>query len=335
MRNIQRRHLLIATAALLASPFALAQTRARPSIVGVLWQYRRIAPEAWPKGPIATQLRELGWVEGKNLLVVHADAENRPERLAELAAELVGKRVDVILTGGPAPAVAAARATKAIPIVFYSVHFPIEMGLVRSLARPGGNVTGVAYLAGDDVQVAKPAEFLKTIAPSAKRLAWIRNPSNVTTVAGGTVSFPDSAKALSQLGFDRHVHYVERTEDLEPAFAAILNSGAQAIYIPATPFGVANRQRIVDFANRHRLPTVSDGDQIVDAGGLVSYGPNIPEIRRMGVAYVDRILRGTPPADLPVALPSKFDLVVNLKTAKALGITVPHSVLVRADRVIE
>lgn len=334
MSQTRRRQFLITSGALLASPFASAQKRARPPVVGILWLYRTIPPEAWPKGPIATQLRELGWVEGTNLDVVHADPKNRPDRLAEFAADLVRKRVDVILATGPAQAVAAARATKTIPIVFYAVDVPIELGLVRSLARPGGNVTGVAF-AASEVQTVKVVEFLTQMVPSAKRFAWLRTPSNLTTVTGGKLIYPDSSKALSQLGIDQDIHNMERTEDVEPVFAAILNSGAHAIFVPGSPFALENRQRIVDFANRHRLPTASNATPIVDAGGLVSYGPNLPELRRIGAVYVDRVLRGTPPADLPVELPNKYDLVVNLKTAKALGITVPHSVLVRADRVIE
>jgi putative ABC transport system substrate-binding protein len=326
---------LIATAASLASPFALAQKRAQSPVIGILSLTKAPSAGEWSKDPRAQRLRELGWVEGTTVVLVHAWAEGRPERLAELAAELVRKRVDVILAVAPAAAVAAARATKTIPIVFQGIAFPIELGLVPSLARPAGNVTGVAWVAGGGEQIVKSIEFLKQMVPSVNRLASIASPSTSTTVAGGTVVYPDAQSALSKLGIERKIHSIELASDLEKTFAAIHASGAQAVFIPLTPFSWANRQRIVDFANRHRLPTASDHGSIVDAGGLVSYGPYLQEIQRRAIEYVDRVLRGTPPADLPVELPSKYELAVNLKTAKALGITVPQSILIRADRVIE
>lgn len=335
MRNIQRRHLLIATAVSLASPFALAQKRTRPPVLGILNFGRSPTPEEWSNDPRAKRLRELGWVEGKNIFIEHAYAEGQVDRLAGLAAELVRKKVDVILVGSTRPSVAAVRATKSIPIIFYAVGFPVELGLVPSLARPSGNVTGDAWFAGSAEQVAKPLEFLKEIAPSAKRLAWIGVPSQSFTVTGGKIAYPEMFGAVSRLGFEFQRHFVERDEDLEALFAAILTSRAQAIMIASPTFAIPNRQRIIDFANRHRLPSASDAGRLVDLGGLVSYAPYVPELERSAIDYVDRVLRGTPPADLPVQLPTKFELAVNLKTAKALGVTVPQSVLVRADRVIE
>lgn len=332
---LSRRSFVALVGGLLAAPLVRAQGPARLPVVGLLSPQPMPTPEQWANSAYAKRLRELGWVEGKNAVVEQARGEGREDRLPALAEELVRKRVDVILAHAPEAAVAAARTTKSVPIVFWGVSSPVELGLVPSLAKPAGNVTGVAWNAGGEVQVAKPLELLKQIAPSVKRLASIWNPSAGFTVAGAEYVYPEFESAVKGLGFDVRVYAAKRNEDLEAIFAAILASRAQAVVAPAMPFTGRNHRRIVDFANLNRLPSAFDARFFVEAGGLVSYGPEIPETQRRAIDYVDRILRGARPGDLPVELPSKFELAVNLKTAKALGLTVPQSVLFRADRVIE
>lgn len=333
--RIRRRRFLTAGSALLAWSFAWGQKPAQLPLVGLLSSQPKHSPEQWAGTPYASRLRELGWIEGTNILVEQARTEGRDERLAELADDLVRKRVHLILAHGPEAAVAAARATKTIPIVFWGVSSPVELGLVASLARPGGNVTGMAWNAGGDVQVAKSLELLKEIAPSARRLASIWNPISTRTVGGGEYAYPGFEAAAKGLGFDIRVHSVHRDEDLDAAFGAILESRAQAIVAPATPFTGRHRKNITEFATRNRLPSAFDAGFFVDAGGLVSYGPNVRDTQRRTIDYVDRILRGMRPASLPVELPSKFELAVNLRTAKAIGLPIPQSVLARADRVID
>lgn len=335
MRQLQRRQFLIATGALLAAPLTRAQVLARLPVIGMLSPQPMPTPEQWANTAYAKRLTELGWIDGKNVVVVQARGEGREDRLPALAEELVRKRVDVILAHAPEAAVSAARATKSVPIVFWGVSSAVELGLVPSLARPAGNVTGVAWNAGGEVQVAKSLELLKQIAPSVKRLASIWNPSAGFTVAGAEYVYPEFESALRGLGFDVRTYEARRDEDLEGIFAAILASRAQAITAPAMPLTGRNHRRIVDFANHNRLPSAFDARFFVEAGGLVSYGPDIPETQRRAIDYVDRILRGTRPADLPVEMPSRFEVAVNLKTARSLGLTVPQSVLLRADRVIE
>ena len=291
-------------------------------------------PEQWASTPYARRLKELGWIEGKNVTVEQASGEGREDLLPALAEELVRKRVDVILAISPEAAVAAARATKTIPIVLWGVTSPIELGLIKSFAKPASNVTGVAWNAGGEVQVAKPLEFLKEIAPHVARLASISSIAG-NTVAGAQHDYSAWVAAVKKYGFDLRIHEVRRNEDLEAAFAEILDSRAQGIVVAAMPFTARNHQRIVEFANRNRLPSAFDAKFFVKAGGLVSYGPDIPETQRRAIDYVDRILRGTRPSDLPVEMPSKFELVVNLRTARALKLIVPQSLLLRADEVIE
>jgi putative ABC transport system substrate-binding protein len=333
---MDRRRFIATLGGALALPsFAIAQKPDRLPVVGLLSPQPTPTPEQWANTPFAKRLRELGWIEGKNVVVVQARGEGRPDRMPALAAELVRKRADVILALAPEAAVAAARATKAIPIVFWGVGSPVELGLVTSFARPAGNITGVAWNAAGEVQVAKTLEFLKQIAPSARRLASIWDPTVSHTVSGTEYAYPGFEVAAKSLGYELRSHEVKRDEDLDSAFAAILEWRAEALVIPAMPFTGRNRQRIVEFANRNRLPSAFDLRFFVEAGGLVSYGPDMPETQRRAVDYVDRILRGARPGDLPVELPSRFELAVNLRTARALGLTVPQAVLLRADRVIE
>lgn len=335
MGRVLRRQFLTAAGALLAASLTRAQPPARIRVLGVLSPQPMPTAEQWSNTPISRRLRELGWTEGKNLVIEQARGDGRADRLPAFAEELVRKRVDVILALAPEAAVAAARATGAIPIVFWGVSSPVELGLVTSLARPTNNVTGVAWNAGGEVQVAKSLEFLKQIAPSARRVASIFDASTTQTVTGSEYAYPGFEEAAKSLGFELRTHNAKHDGELEAVFAAILASGAQAIVAAAMPFTARNRQRIVDFANRNRLPSTFDAQMFVEAGGLISYGPDVPETQRRATDYVDRVLRGTRPTELPVEMPSKFELVVNLKTARALGVVVPQTVLQRADRVIE
>jgi putative ABC transport system substrate-binding protein len=248
---------------------------------------------------------------------------------------LAAKKVDVIWTSGSEAAVAAARATTSIPIVFWGVGFPVEQGLIDSFAKPGRNATGVAWFASPEVS-GKRLELLREIAPTAKRLALVSVPAIFHKVAGGPAEVTSSTgPAAEKLGYELREFPVEKAEDFEPAFAAILAWGAQALTVAGTSLTFRERQRIADFAIRNRLPSAFTLQEFVEAGGLVSYAIDWRPTVARSADYIDRILRGAEPGELPVDLPSRYETAVNLKTAKALGLTVPQSVLVRADRVIE
>jgi putative ABC transport system substrate-binding protein len=251
---MKRRDLLFASAALAAAPLA-ARAQKRLPVLGILTPFPRSKPEEIARNPLIVRLRELGWVEGKTLLIERAYGEGSEERLPELAATLVARRVDVIWAFGPEGAVAAARATRTIPIVFWGVPAPVEQGLVESFARPGRNVTGISFAAGPGVE-AKRLELLREIAPAATRLAAISVPTAMRTVAGGSAILPPvSAPAASKLGFEFRSFPIEKQEDFEPAFAAILAWGANALSVSASGLFGRNRQRIAEFANRNRLPS--------------------------------------------------------------------------------
>ena len=288
-------------------------------------------------GPTDTRLRELGWVEDKTLLIERAFAAGSSERLQELTAELVRKKVDVIWAITPPAAVAAARATTSIPIVFVRVAAPLELGLGASFARPGGNVTGVASTAGFDVYH-KRLEFLRETLPEARRFAAIDPGVAIyTTVSGGVVQLNiESAVSLARrLGIDLVRYTVDKVEDLDTAFAAIEASGSQALMVGASPLILRETRRIVDFANRSRLPSAFIESSFVEAGGLLSYGSDLMATILQSLTQVDKILRGAKPAEIPIEMPTRFDLVINQKTARMLGLTIPPSILVRAERVIE
>lgn len=333
---MERRRFVALIAGALAAPFAIAQQRAKMPVLGILNPNPRPAPEQAARTPLMLRLNELGWTEGQNLAVERAYAEGKFERLPELAAALVAKRVDVIWAHAPEGSVAAARATKTIPIVFANATFPVELGLADSLSRPGRNATGVAYYGYLD-QAAKPLEFLKAIAPGQMRLASIWTPANLYTVAGAefTGAYAPWENAVRGLGYELRIHNVQKPDEYDRAFAAIIETRAQAVIALLSPMNWLARGRIVEFANRNGIATVFDGKAPVEIGGLVSYGPDVSDNQRLSAYHVDKILRGARPADLPVELPSKYELAVNLKTAKLLGLTVPQSVLLRADRVIE
>jgi ABC-type uncharacterized transport system substrate-binding protein len=273
------------------------------------------------------RLRELGWVDGRNVAIEVRWAEGRSERFAEIAAELVRLKVDVILTHNTPPVLAAKQATSVIPIVFASAGDPVGVGVVASLARPGGNVTGLS--GGSTDVVGKRLELLREVVPGLRRLAILASDSPHTLVEIGEVQRAARSLALEVATFE-----IRRAEDIAPAFET-LKGDADALYVISDPVTVGNRVRINTRALGARLPTMHSVREPVDAGGLMSYGANWSDMFRRAADYVDKVLRGAKPADIPVEQPTKFDLIINLTTAKVLGLEIPPTLLTRADEVIE
>ena len=274
------------------------------------------------------RLRELGWIEGRTVAIEYRWAEGRSERFADIAAEFVRLKVDVILATGTAPALAAKQATEDIPVVFALAGDPVGTGLVASLARPGGNVTGQSNQATDVAD--KKVELLREVVPGLRRLAILANAG----YPGGALEISEIHEAARKLGLDAVTSEIRRAEDIAPVIEALKGS-AEAIYIVGDPLVNTNRVRISTLALAARLPTIYVQREPVEAGGLMSYGPNFLDLFRRAAESVDKILRGAKPADLPVEQPTKFELVINLKTAKALGLDIQPTLLARADEVIE
>jgi putative tryptophan/tyrosine transport system substrate-binding protein len=274
-------------------------------------------------------LRELGWIEGKNLLIERRFAENRIERLPDLAAELVRLNVDVIVGFGTPPPLAAKRATTTIPIVMAAAGDPVGSGLVASLARPGGNVTGMSLMAPD--LAGKRLELLKELVPRLARVAVIWNAANPYPA----LVFKETQAAGRTLGIEVQSLEVRGSNDFDGAFEAARRQRPEALITVEDPLTITHRKLIVDFTAEQRLPAVHGVREFVAAGGLLSYGASLDDLFRRAAGYVDKILKGVKPADLPVLQPTKFELVINLKTAKALGLEVPPMLLARADEVIE
>jgi putative ABC transport system substrate-binding protein len=275
-------------------------------------------------------LRELSWIEGQNIVVDYRFAEGRYDRLPELATELVRLKVDVIVTGSPSPAVAAKHATATIPIVMSGVGDPVGLGLIASLARPGGNVTGLSFSVGLD-SFSKSLEFIKQLVPDVRSVAVLTNPTNPAQA----LAVEDMQVATRSLGMQLQLLEARSPDDFDGAFAAIAKERAAALLVVTEPMLVLHQTRLTALAVEQRLPTMYGIRESVEAGGLMSYGPNLADIYRRAATYVDKILKGARPADLPVEQPTKFELVINLKTAKALGLTIPQSLLLRADEVIQ
>jgi putative ABC transport system substrate-binding protein len=272
-------------------------------------------------------LGELGWVEGRNILIEWRYAEGRPERYPALIAELIRLRVDLIVAGGGTPGVRAAKdATSTIPIVMPVVGDPVTSGLVSSLARPGGNVTGLSML-NTEIST-KRVELLREVLPAVQRVAVLSDPAANTPDLGATQA------AAPSLGLRLQVLSAGRPEEFDGAFEAARRSRAEALIVLASPVFNTYRRRLIGLAAQNRLIAVYEHRAFPDAAGLMSYGPNLVDMNRRAAKYVDKILRGAKPADLPVEQPTVFELVINLKTAKALGLTIPPSVLARADEVI-
>ena len=327
---MDRRAFLSGLGALSAAPsFALAQPASRVYRIGFLAS----APVAAQTDPYLKiflgRLGELGYVEGRNMAVEHRSSGGQNERYRALATELVSLKVDLIVAPGTAAALAAKEATSTIPIVTVVVGDPVGIGLVASLARPGGNVTGMSSSAPDII--AKGLELLKEVAPRLSRIAVLRN---ATTPVYGT-SYKELEVAARALRVRLQPIEVRTPADVEKAFVAMTRERAEGVIPMDDPFIALQRRRIADLAERHRLPTVSSVRAYPEAGALMSYGPSFNDLFRRAATYVDRILNGVKPADLPIEQPTKFELLINLKTAKALGLTIPPSLLQRADQVIE
>ena len=332
MSNMRRREFITllggAAAASIAWPLAaIAQQSGKLRTIGFLGPNTRSGASDWVAA-LVQRLRELGWMEGRTVTIEYRWAEGREERLAEIAAEFVRLKVDVIVTSGTPAVMASKQATSVIPIVFATAGDPVGSGLVASLARPGGNVTGLATLVAD--LAGKRLELLREIVPGLGRLAIMGNASNPFTV----LELDEVQAAAGTLGLEVVTLEIRRAQDIAPAFEA-LKSRADALYVCTDALANTNRIRISTSALGVRLPTMHGSRDYVEAGGLMSYGPNYPDLFRRSADYVDKILRGAKPADIPVEQPTKFDLVVNLITAQALGLTVPSTLLARADEVIE
>ncbi|HEU4344239.1 MAG TPA: ABC transporter substrate-binding protein [Candidatus Binatia bacterium] len=274
-------------------------------------------------------LHELGYVEGKNIVVEYRYGERKEERFPELAAELVHLKVDVIVTSSTSGVLAAKKATTTIPIVLAGVSDPVGTGLVASLARPGGNVTGLSLLAPE--LSGKRLELLKEAFPRISRVAVLQDPDNIAN----TLSFRETEAVAHALKVQVQSLAVQTPSDFEKAFSAITRGRADALITIRTPLTYSNLRGIVEFAAKNRLPAMYPDREFVDAGGLMTYGPVGEDLHRRAATYVDKILKGARPADLPVEQPMKFELVINMKTANQTGLAIPADVLARADKMIK
>jgi putative ABC transport system substrate-binding protein len=313
---------------LITLPLALrAQPAGRVAHVGLV--VRNAAAQTRPVVEALRQgLAEHGWVDGSNVVIDARYADGRDDRIAPIVAELIGAKVDVIVTTSSASTWAAKVATRAIPIVMTASADAVGEGLVASLAQPGGNVTGMTFLVGPEI-ASKQLQLLKELLPSASRVAVLANPSNRSHKAYA------SELVARATGVKLHVAEASRADQLEGVFASLTGARADALLVLTDSLFLGQRQRIVELAAQRRLPALYSQREYVDAGGLASYGPNLAEMARRAATHVDKILRGRRPGDIPVEQPTKFQLVVNFKTARALGLSLPQSLRLRADDVIE
>jgi putative ABC transport system substrate-binding protein len=299
---------------------------------GKVYQVGVLGTREGPSTPALRQgFHELGYVEGRNIVITYRWSEGKPDRFPALAAELVNLNMDVIVASGPPAAVAAKAATTSIPIVFTLVGDPVGLGPVASLPRPGGNVTGLSSLVDSGPFTQKQLQLLKEMVPGAIRVAVLRNPGNPIEARG----LPHTMAAAEKLGLAIQVLEARTPEDIGRAFEAARQGRAGAIHVHGDPMFGLHRTRIVALAATHRLPARYFSHESVLAGGLMSYGPNTDDLLRRVAGYADRILRGARPGDLPGEQPTKFDLFINLKTARELGVAVPPSLRLRADHVVE
>jgi putative ABC transport system substrate-binding protein len=325
---VRRRAFLAGFGAVAALPIAgRAQQSARAPIIGFLGSASRESAGPWVAA-FVKRLHELGWDEGRNIAIDYRWAEARSERYSEIAAEFSSRKVDVIVTWASAPTLAAKRATATIPIVFAAQMDPVGAGVVASLARPGGNVTGMSIQQTDTA--GKRIELLREVVPKLARLAVMAN----SGAPGAMIEMREVVTTARTLGLEATPIEVRQADEVFPAIES-LKGRADALYVATDPLIFSNRVRINALAQAQRLPTIFGGREYPEAGALMSYGPNWAELFRHAAEQVDKILRGTKPADIPVEQPTKFDLILNLKTAKAIGLELPPSLLARADEVIE
>jgi ABC-type uncharacterized transport system substrate-binding protein len=327
---MDRRTFLASTSAVLfAAPLAAeAQPAGKVYRIGVL-EPTSMALNAANLDAFRQGLRELGYVEGRNMRIEYRSADGRSERFPDLAAELVRLKVDVILTRGTPAVMAAKNATGTIPVVMAASGDPVLSGIVSSLARPGGNVTGLSAVV---VEVSgKRLELIREVAPGVSRVAALFNMSN----PNDALQWKEIETAAPSLRVQLQLLDVRKPSDFAGAFDAAVKGRAGALVVGLDALTWANHRPIVDLAAKHRLPAIYGGREFVNAGGLIAYGVSYPHLYHRAANFVDKILKGAKPADLPVEQPSKFELVINLKTAKALGLTIPPSLLQRADEVIQ
>ena len=320
----------VATFILVSSYLVDAQQAKKNALIGIL--HPGVSAVSAPQLDGFRQgLRELGYAEGKNIAIEYRFAEGKLDRLPDLAAELVRLKINVIVAAGGTPAILAAKnATGAIPIVFPAVSDPVALGIVASLARPGGNITGLTIRVPEFS--GKRLELLKEVVPRARRVAVLGQEANAANAA----DFKELQPAASAMRLELHHINVRSPNDLEGAFSKMTGTvRATALLLQSATLFFDNRKRIADLATRSRLPAIYDARGLAEAGILMSYGSDRFDMYRRAATYVDKILKGTKPADLPVEQPMKFEFVINLKTAKQIGLTIPPNVLARADRVIK
>jgi putative ABC transport system substrate-binding protein len=332
-KSMHRRHaglaLLWARLGVGLGPLAVqAQTAGKVHRIGYLSTPTRESVERGVQA-FLRRLQQLGWVEGQNLTVEYRWAEGNVERLPQLAAELVARKVDVIVAPAGSAALAAKRATRSLPIVMIFPSDPVELGLVESLSRPGGNVTGTTFTPGPEI-FGKQLQILKETIPRATRIAFLTNPADPSfALQAKEVEATARAMRLRLQRVD-----ARGAEDFERVFTELAGEQADALVIGGSSTYLAHRARLAELALKARMPTMCSFRESVEAGGLIAYAVNMADFVGHAAVYVDKILRGARPADLPIEQPSRFELIINLKTAKALGITVPHALLVRADEVL-
>jgi putative ABC transport system substrate-binding protein len=326
----RRTFMAMVTGGLVAAPLAAeGQQAGKVPRIGYLALNPAANPhlyEAFRQG-----LRDLGYVEGRNVVIEYRDAEGKPERLPALAAELVALKVDVIVAANTLAALAAKQATRNLPIVFTFAADPVTSGLVTSLARPGGNVTGLSALTPE--LVGKCLELLQQAVPGVSRVAVLWQPGGLGERTEKAM-LKDAEVAARALGVRLQLVEARGSADFDRAFSDMTRARAGALTVLPYAMFINERRRLVDLAAKNRLPAVYPWREGADAGGLMAYGPDVPDLYRRAAPYVDKILKGAKPGDLPVAQPTKFELVINLKTAKALGLTIPPALLQRADEVI-
>jgi putative ABC transport system substrate-binding protein len=327
---ITRRRFIATVVGVILAPLAAeAQQAGKVRRIGYLSAPTRASVENALQAFLRT-LRELGWVEGQNLIIEYRWAEGKVERLPDLAAELVRRKVDVIVAPAGSAALAAKNATSSIPIVMIFPTDPVEMGLVASLGRPGGNVTGTTFTPGPEI-FGKQLQILKETIPHASRVAILWNPAN----PGSALQVREVEAAARSLRIRLQHVEARGPEEFDSAFAAMARERAEALLVGHDTTFLVHRARIAELAAKGRLPTMYSYRESVEAGGLMAYAVNMTDFIGRAAMYVDKILKGAKPADLPVEQPTKFELVINLKAARAIGLTIPQPLLVRADQVIE
>jgi putative ABC transport system substrate-binding protein len=327
--NMRRREFitLVCSAAVAWPLVASAQNpSAKVYRVGLLGAIRTPLIDAWLAG-----LRDHGWSEGKDVIIDYRYYEGRVERLPALVAELIALRPDLIVTSSPQPAMAVHKATATIPVIFVAVADPVALGLIDSLSHPGGNVTGLATLVPGDF-IGKQIGLLRELIPSATKIAILANPTNQVHRQTIAEELPLVSRTL---GIALPVFEARTPEELDVAFASAAGQQAEGMNVLGDPLVAVHGARVIELADRYHLPTIHLSTELVSRGGLIAYGPNFPDLYRRAAGYVDRVLKGANPSDIPVEQPTKFELAINLKTAKTLGLSVPPSLLARADEVIE